>query len=441
MVQKQKFGGLLRLCIGILCWLLVAGSLTAQEAWFPAEILRYQSGEPVNFSQLSALRQELAETPGARVAAFSQRLQATLTVPALESTLLCDLLLVDGESMLVWDAEMLRGEPLHEADRTGCVLSREVAMQLFGSIDIVGQLLRIGEQDVEVRGVYAPPTALASFGADPGRALVFANAAGMPEARNADTLHFALPGLSFADAQDTALLAMANSGIWSNGTFADDRTGQGIRRFLISCTGLWMLGMAWVLLLRTAWRALGHAATAVRAWRAERNPDPRFLRSFAWRMGWQTAVFALMLLALLALPVTLVTPPASYLPTRWSDFAFWPALTARLSQALATTRLSGGMRPLLQMQSLSLLCLCFSLGALGFSISGTCRARRDAASWGLPGLAAAMAATAAMGPLGGWLCRAVGFPVELSLFQLFLAPMLLLLCYLFANTNTRPRFG
>lgn len=439
MAQRQWYSGLVRLCAGILCWLLAAGCLVAQETWFPAEILRYQSKEPVAFSQLSALRRELAETSGARVAAFSQRLEAALEVPALENTLQCDLLLLDGESALIWDLEMLRGEPLHEDDRTGCLLSRGAAMQLFGSIDITGQFLRIEDQDYEVRGVYEPPTAFAAFGADPGRALVFASAAGMPDAQDAEALHFALPGLSFADAQDTALLALAYAGVDAGGTFADAQTGQGIRRFLISCTGLWLLLAAWVFLLRAMWRALGHAIASVRAWRAERNPDPRFLRGFAWRTGGRTAIFLAILLALLVLPVTIAQPPASYLPTRWSDFAFWPALATRLSQALAATRLSGEMRPLLQMQSLSLLCLCFGIVSLICCISGTGRIQRGAASQGLAGLAVAVTATAAMGPLGGWLCRAAGFPVELSLFQLFLPPLLLFICFLSARINPPER--
>lgn len=66
-----------------------------------------------------------------------------------------------GDVAIVFPAIYIQGSAPGAADANGCAVSESIALDLFGSTDIVGQTLQIGDRNVQIRGVFQGQTNLA----------------------------------------------------------------------------------------------------------------------------------------------------------------------------------------------------------------------------------------------------------------------------------------
>ena len=66
-----------------------------------------------------------------------------------------------GDAAIVFPAVYIQGSAPGAVDVNGCAVSESIALDLFGSTDIVGQTLQIGDRNVQIRGVFQGQTNLA----------------------------------------------------------------------------------------------------------------------------------------------------------------------------------------------------------------------------------------------------------------------------------------
>jgi len=66
----------------------------------------------------------------------------------------CTAITFSGEGALVWETDFLKGSMPGVTDKVGCALSLELALSLFGSIDIIGMKVDINDETKIVRGVF-----------------------------------------------------------------------------------------------------------------------------------------------------------------------------------------------------------------------------------------------------------------------------------------------
>jgi len=78
----------------------------------------------------------------------------------------CTAISFSGDGALVWNADFLRGVMPGVTDNVGCALSDELALSLYGSMDIVGMEVEINDDRWIIRGVFneSQPLALLSVG-------------------------------------------------------------------------------------------------------------------------------------------------------------------------------------------------------------------------------------------------------------------------------------
>lgn len=169
-----------------------------------------------------------------------------------------------------------------------CAVSSALAWALFGSNDIVGQTLTLDRMQYTICGVFSADTQLLLY---PGRS-GFTHAA----------LRGTSPDTPKADAEQWA--AAAGVGEISAIDYGPQRVWlAGALRFLPAA----LVGVALLVMLLRFISALPGLA---------RGP----------------AYFALALLFALALPRFLQTLPGWLIPSRWSNFAFWPELWRKIKE-------------------------------------------------------------------------------------------------------------
>ncbi len=210
-------------------------------------------------------------------------------------------ILYSGEGDLVWPARFTAGGWPGATDEGGCVVSESLAFRLWGSHDVLGRRLAVGERTCTVRGVLRQGGELCILQTDGAAGLGSADSPGWQgvELR-------AAPGLARGQI-DTFLRA---GGLAQPGAVLP---GGGV-----VALGAWMLALPaipallWMLVRRVV-RAAKKAPVAARV------------------------AGGLLLLALaLALPLLLGLLPAWALPARWSDFSHWPALLGQLDGFIDT---------------------------------------------------------------------------------------------------------
>ncbi|MDD4851226.1 MAG: ABC transporter permease [Gemmiger sp.] len=214
-----------------------------------------------------------------------------------------------GNAETVWPGVYRYGQappPLSSAD---CAVSAPLAWQLFGSVEVVGLRILVGQTPYTICGVMAgqnnlllaPTTRMDGFTAieiTPGANTSANTGAGASPYRDPEA--FVRAWLQ------TAGFAAPSTQLYGNELGA-------VANFL-----------AWVPLCLAALLVGATAAKASRRW------------PWHCRNG---ALFAVLLLLALGLPALLAHIPSWLTPTRWSDFAWWgnlgAVLTARVAQWFA----------------------------------------------------------------------------------------------------------
>lgn len=292
-LTRRRLGGLvLWLVLGLVLW----GCFSTADALgrhYPARSLRY-SGAPLSGQQAEALRRhavESAETESdAWWPSFWAETTARLETELAETESTC--LYYSGDGALVWPAEFLAGGWPGATDTRGCVLSRALAFRLWGSGQVVGKTLKLGEETYTVRGVFAGDEALALAACGERESPVGWQAVELPTG---------------ADATGEEALAFATAG----GLPQPESMIQGVY-------GLGRLAaLAPVLVLLVA-ALLGAGRAAVRG----------------LGLPGGAVLFAAALALALLLPALLELLPGWLVPSRWSDFGFWGGQLTQAGEAL-----------------------------------------------------------------------------------------------------------
>lgn len=345
-MQKRIIKALLSLLVGVLCWTLALACSDAQNHLWQSKVVRYRTAQPTtqSFSQLDSLRQIILQDSQAQVTAFAQSLGLKVERVDASASIQADALYIHGDASLCWDLSILCGETIR-SQTNGCVLDSNVAMQLFGSIDIVGNYIRINDQDIPICGVMDIPNHMAAFGADTGRGLLLISSRYAPAATTVDGLDFMEYGVSNAELQEHARKWLSIAGMDSSGSFQDTTTSQSIMDwFLVLPAYLLLVFMLLDLLgqLRRHSRISRQIAKeGYLIWRVDGGSFvATIIKPFLSCM-----VFIALIAAVLCIPRPTFTPPSTLLPTRWSNFSFWPKLLGTVGNTIAQASLEGVLLP------------------------------------------------------------------------------------------------
>lgn len=237
-----------------------------------------------------------AVSPTAPALAFWRETQEEITSENRSAT--APVLTVLGDAALCFPLRIASGGWPVAGDSIGCIVSEQLAWQLWGSTDVVGFSVTIDKQISTVRGVARGERAILLRGANES---------------NSEEVFVGLnvSGLSVSDANAALQALLQGAGLPQPLQISWPAARAAFARFLC---GVPLLAAASLLLL-CAWRFV---------WR-------RFAR---WH---GLLLFALALTAALALPALLAQVPAWLIPARWSDGAFWSNLWRTITDEILAT--------------------------------------------------------------------------------------------------------
>ena len=396
---------------GLVMWCAAVGALLSRDAqWNTGRVSVRRPSANITQSSLSALRSTIEEdtTNTGKATAWGQTLADTVSVSATGAGSSVDTLWVDGDASLVWALPLVTGNLPSSSDTEGCALDLRTALTLFGSADIVGRTVTLGGGEMIVRGVFQLPEGLSSLGVNPGRGIAVRSGAG---SANMTELEFLVQGDSGADPTAVAKGWMQSAGMPAGGSWNDHSDGGALLGMLIGLPAL-MLG---VFILMEVWRSARRLCQyGTSGWRSLRSnrtaPDSALRAHAAWWFGGMAAIAALCAAVVLAIPMTGGLPPA-YLPTVWSDFAFWPNLLTAKAQAAAQAALTAALRPDRAYDALGAWCAGMSLAAMASLLHGRNALARAADVGVPPGMAVGWGGLmcAAALPLGAWTAARAGW--------------------------------
>lgn len=271
-----RVAGWCALAVLVLAAFANAGALQALQ---PAVSLRYQ--QPLQAQQVgAALDYALGgqSGPGLFPTFWGQALQQK--IQSMHATQ-ADVLYFVGEGEAVWPAHFLQGGWPGPGDTAGCAVSSELAWQLYGSGDVVGQTLTWQKRQYTVRGVFGQKAALLLARAAQGSGFTAVELGGPP------------PRDPMQAGRDFALAA-------------------GLEEPWQTVCGPELGGIALLLTwLPAVWAGLLAGRTALGRLRAL----PKAKRQAAWLL--------LAVAAAALLPALLAALPAWLLPAQWGSPAAW----------------------------------------------------------------------------------------------------------------------
>ena len=349
MIRKRKdwIRGVLWLMLGSLLWVGACGVLAYRNTLYNSRRVSYRDGAAaLTADDLRELRKVIGENGGGEVAGFAQSLSQRLTVKDTSGSATVDILFVDGNAPLVWNLPALTGALPMALDAEGCAMDRETALSLFGSVQVVGRSVWLSDRELIVRGVFTLPSGLSALAVDPGRGLAICPIAAAPEGTTMTALEFTVAGEGSADGKAQAADWMRQASLSVSGTFDDHKDQRVMLSELLTLPSYALFLLLCLELYRAAGGLFRRALHAHREF-AENHVTPNHVFFALWSCAGLTLLFLLTML--FAVVVYLLPPirsiPPSYLPTRWSDFDFWPTLISDALEAKARQALSVLLHP------------------------------------------------------------------------------------------------
>ncbi len=358
--------GVLWLALGVVCWCCAVSALATRDSLWNTKRLSYrQPSASTTAENIVTLRHEIAEADGGSVAAWGQAVSQTVSSTEMNGSAAVDVLWIEGDASLVWNLPVLRGSLPGQGDAEGCALDEATALKLFGSLDAVGRAVTVGSAELVVRGVFAPVTGVSALGVDPGRGLALCAAASAPEGFALTAMEFLVKSEEAKPAAEQVQAWMRSAGLSTNGTLDDHQDQRTLLTVLTSLPAYLLALFALLELLSGALALSGDGAAAWKALRLDRLAPARRKGRLAltWAAGFLLVAGAAWLT--FSLVPQLRSVPPSYLPTQWSDFAFWPdRITADL-QADAQHAMTVALRPDMVFDRLRDWCVGLLLAAIG----------------------------------------------------------------------------
>lgn len=206
-----------------------------------------------------------------------------------------------GSMHLILPGKLRQGSFVSDSDWDGCVVSQKAAEELFGSREVTGERLRLDGREYTVRGIVEAKEKLCMVQQDGENAYPFVrvSAPGIPVSRVQQMLASAVPEPS------VGLNGIAEGGL--PGWMAESDFYLGLGRML-----LWM----------PAWAVLIFLGLRGRRWIRGMDGAKNKLLIETGKMALPVAVFA----GACAILLVSVRLSDDYIPTAWSDFAFWSEL-------------------------------------------------------------------------------------------------------------------
>jgi len=376
------------------------GGATASPALSDIEILRARmsesaadgaaEGEAAGWAQRSGVKAECEGTGGSVSA---------------------DSLWIDGSARLIGDWRALRGTLPDFGSARICALDAGTALRLFGSIEVTDQTVDVDGVRLTVECVFELPQGLTVLGADPGSGLVLCPAAALDSPPAMHALDFSVLSHDGRSAGEWADEWLSAAGIPSP-DYTDTRAEQ-LKTLVLAANAP---SVAFALLIAcpliAAAAALLRAAigSSIAQWTDRLAPAVRGWKTLGAGLAGGILLSALAALAA-ALPQISLDVPPSYLPTRWSDLSFWPALIGRWAEQGAQRARLGALRPDMVRDQWIALSAWLSLAAAPL-LWLAWRAFRQASRPGAPVIRMLWpaAAACAAAPLALMLAEAAGWP-------------------------------
>lgn len=352
--QRQWLRGIAWLTVGLICWCCAMGLLATKEVMAGAAQVSYrQPRGTTTAEQMRTLISSVRAKNQGDAAGWAQTLAQSVSVASLDSATSVDVLWAQGDVALIWNLPLVAGHLPLAVDTTGCAIDAETALLLFGSTDVVGQSVQLGDIWLTVRGVFTLPTGGAFMDTNPGRGILFAPASLAPEEESITAMAFIVYDTKDTSATEQVLDWMRDADISTSGSLtnlADEVQLLDIVKdipvyLLILFIVMEVVGFC----IHLCKRAVGQL---------------RMLRENPLSTPWVAAQTSLpfaaaALLALGGLWITIAllpafrVIPATYMPTAWSDFAFWPDRIAQGMKEAALQKLEILHRPDMVRESLT----------------------------------------------------------------------------------------
>jgi len=271
--------------------LLVAGILEANTiARFSGISLRYST--PISGQSAFNARQFAIENDSPFWPTFWHECTAVLYVGA--RTAQVGVISFSGDAMLVWPARYLTGNAPSVIDGYGIAVSKNLAHRLWGSINVIGKRVYVGNTPRIVRGVFEGDRDLALL-----------------------SLHIENTSQNF-----TAVELTQTSGSETRESVENFATTSGLGRPNYIIMG-WTMSFARFIAIFPLFIPGVYILVLVF----------RFAKKYYPLAGTSLFFTGLVLLAIM-LPTLLNTFSPQLIPTHWSDFSFWSSLVQQASSGL-----------------------------------------------------------------------------------------------------------
>jgi len=438
MRQKNRFAIWSAICLALAAFCMVGG-MSAMEAALPdvrGRMLCRYGGDGPSFERINLLRDIMAEwakngqVMGA-VTAWTQTSNTEIKCEATVASLELNALWIDGEANLIWSWEALTGSvPVYGTTRD-CAIDADTAQLLFGSMNIIGQTVKVGNIAFTVACVFQLPQGLSSWGADPGCGLALLPASMLSDSSYAGPnelfdgnggMKSTASGLDFNVTPRDGHTPKEWVETWLNESrislpeWGNDLWQQ--RRLLSTaaqCGPMMIVACVVMTVGAAALRLLRAAIAGARAcWLDRLMPTVRGWRLLGIGVAGTAALTALGLWAA-GLPRIVLDIPADFLPTRWSDLSFWPNLALNQVREQASRQMLGALRPDMIRDHLAGLSANLSLLAVPMLfLSWRGMRKSTSASWILPKILIPMASVLVSLPLALWCVRRLGWPASIT---------------------------
>lgn len=373
--KRRALCGAVWLALAVLLMVFSQSALTTAFPGGAVLSARYD-GEGPAFSGIRRVREQAVDERGdpvAGIVAWREK-KAQLRQESTGAEVEADAIWVDGPSEAVWDLKPLSGSLPVFGDENIAALSRDMAMKLFGSVDVLGQTIACEGKRFTVACVFELPGGASAPAADPGRGLAILPASALPieegeEAPTAQGFDCLFPADDPGDPDAAVENWFTKAGVTGPDRVENRARTKALVAFMASLPQGLMALLAALLLAGESVRQARAASVRLRMLREDRRVGPAGLFGALAIKPLQAMAFALSGLGILLLSGGARLPPA-LIPSRWSDLAFWPSLLNEFLADVAERALRGAARQDLVTQNLAALsCILavFALPAIWFS--------------------------------------------------------------------------
>ncbi len=409
-LKRQFTHGVLLLLTGMLCWYGALGVWALHNRQWNNDRVSYREpGSMLDFGALKELRRQIKLDGEGEVTGWGQSLSEQIMAYATSDTTSVDVIWLDGSAQLIWDLPLKSGQYPGKTDTIGCDIDEETALKLFGTLDIIGKEVEISGERMTVRGVFSLPEGVSSIPSDPGRGLAFCPAALANEDVHMTALEFiARPGPG-KTAKEQAENWMQSAAMSTGGSMDDHQDTHQLLTLFTSLPGYLLmilslaeLYLAFIALTKAAWLKLSDL-------KSDRTSSRRqYARTLAF---WCVPALVLLIIGafIARLPAFGNAIPASFLPTRWSDFSFWPGKAEELIQLMVNERLSPALRPYLAEHGMITAGIILSLVSLPLMWLAARAMKRGIAYAGMAAASACAGVLIVAAPFSLWIVKSLGW--------------------------------